>query len=306
MPYEIVGTKRKRKLYQMPFMRRIDEKPVVRFTNYDKYDRREVLKKFLDASNFRHQLDVEEDMEQLENDPMTSRFLVANQSSYGRAMDHVMKTFATREQELKNVDIRGQSNPKPEVFLENPKSTALLFQDHYKFDQRNSSARELSRYISGKVGSFLKSEQFREKVEREKGKILSGLKKNGKNDNDDDNDDDDDEFDNNDDSVYRDSKGKVIPSFKRREDCTVNNLLEGTYDHNKLWGTDSKKEWQYSSDDEDRKEADNTLNRRFENIESVVNRENRFSGDNKEGIDPKDEPLDEGGCLVFSRGLSDC
>ena len=73
-----------------------------------------------------------------------------------------------------------------------------------------------------------------------------------------------------------------------------------------MWGTDSKKEWQYSSDDEDRKEADNTINRRFENIESVVNRENRFSGDNKEGIDPKDEPLDEGGCLVFSRGLSDC
>ena len=99
MAYEVVGTKRKRKLYQMPFMRRIGDKPVVRFTNYDKYDRREALKKFLDASYLRHQLDVEEDMEQLENDPMTSRFLVANQSSYGRAMDHVMKTFVTREQE---------------------------------------------------------------------------------------------------------------------------------------------------------------------------------------------------------------
>ena len=73
-----------------------------------------------------------------------------------------------------------------------------------------------------------------------------------------------------------------------------------------MWGTDSKKESQYSSDDEDRKEADNPLNRGFENIESVVNRENRFRGNNKEGIDPKDEPLDEGGWLVFSRGISDC
>ena len=36
---------------------------------------------------------------------------------------------------------------------------------------------------------------------------------------------------------------------------------------------------------------DSTLNRRFENIESVVNRENRFGGGNKEGIDPGDEPL---------------
>ena len=59
----------------------------------------------------RHQLDVKEDMEQLENDSMTSRFLVANQSSYGRAMDHVMKTFVTGEQELSNVDIRGHNDP---------------------------------------------------------------------------------------------------------------------------------------------------------------------------------------------------
>ena len=71
----------------MPFMRHIDNKPVVRFTIYDKYYRREALKKFLDASYLRHQLDVEKDMEQLENDPMTISFLVANQSSYGRAMD---------------------------------------------------------------------------------------------------------------------------------------------------------------------------------------------------------------------------
>ena len=61
-------------------MRHTDDKTVVRFTNYNKYDRRETLKKFLDASYLRHQLDVEEDMEQLENDPMTSRFLVAHQS----------------------------------------------------------------------------------------------------------------------------------------------------------------------------------------------------------------------------------
>ena len=77
-------------------MRHIDNKPVVRFTNYNKYDRRETLKKFLDASYLRHQLDVEEDMEQLENDPMTSRFLVAHQSSYGRVTVHVMNTFVIR------------------------------------------------------------------------------------------------------------------------------------------------------------------------------------------------------------------
>ena len=86
-------------------------------------------------------------MEQLENDPMASRLLVANQISDGRAMDHVMKTFVTGEQELSNVDIGGQNNPKPKVFLKNPNSTALLFQDHYKFDQKNPRCPKLSRYI---------------------------------------------------------------------------------------------------------------------------------------------------------------
>ena len=74
MAYEVVDTKRRRKLCQKPFMRRVDNKPVVRFTNYDKYDRREALKRFLDASYFRHQLYVEEDMEQLQNDPIPAGF----------------------------------------------------------------------------------------------------------------------------------------------------------------------------------------------------------------------------------------
>ena len=73
-----------------------------------------------------------------------------------------------------------------------------------------------------------------------------------------------------------------------------------------MWGTDSKEESQYSSDNEDRKEADRTLNRHFENIENMINRENRFDGNNKEGIDSKDEPLDEGVWLVFSGGHSEC
>ena len=108
---------------------------------------------------------------------MTNRFFVANQSLYSRAMDHVMKTFVSMEQLLSNMVIRGQNYPKPKVFLENPNSIALLFQVHYIFDQRNPRARKLSTYISGKVGSFLESEQFREKVEREKRNILTVSKK---------------------------------------------------------------------------------------------------------------------------------
>ena len=38
----------------------------------------------------------------------------------------------------------------------------------------------------------------------------------------------------------------------------------------------------------------------------MVNRDNRFDGDSKEGLDPEDEPLDEGGLLVFSGEHSEC
>ena len=110
------------------------------------------------------------------------------------------------------------------ISLEDPNSTTLLLKDHYEFDQRNPRTPELSRYILDKVSSFLKSEQFREKVEREKGKILSGLEKSSHDGKNDDDDDDDDEFDDNDDCVYRHSEGKVIPIFKTRADSRVKYL----------------------------------------------------------------------------------
>ena len=39
----------------------------IRFTNYDKYDRREALETFLDASYLRRVLEKEEEMQKLEN-----------------------------------------------------------------------------------------------------------------------------------------------------------------------------------------------------------------------------------------------
>ena len=132
MAFEVIAGSAKRKL-QLTFIRWTDKRPKVRFTNYDKYDRREALETFLDASYFRHALDKEEEMQKLESDPLTTQFLIANHSSYGRAMDEAMKTFVTRKQELSNVDFRGQNKYQPRVFRENPNSQALFFQDHYNF-----------------------------------------------------------------------------------------------------------------------------------------------------------------------------
>ena len=129
------------------------------------------------------------------------------------------------------------------------------------------------------------SRRFREKVEKEKKKIARGVhgKKKGY-------DDDDDELDNNDDKIYRDSEGNIIPTFKTARDGTLNQVSEGTYDLKGPWKggvrdelpTARSSDDDNDSDDEDRKEADARLNQNYSDIESVVNRENGLAFDKKE------------------------
>ena len=76
--------------------------------------------------------------------------MMATQSSYGRMIDEVMKTFVTREQELNNVEIRGKNDPKPKIFAENPNSFPLFFKDLYRFDNRNPKAKAFSKYLLNK------------------------------------------------------------------------------------------------------------------------------------------------------------
>ena len=171
MAFEVIAGSGKRKL-QLPFMRLTDKRPKIKFTNYDKYDRREALETVLDDSYFRHALDKEEEMQKLKNDPVTTQFLIANDSSYGRTMDETMKTFVLRKQELSNVDFRGQNEYQPRVFRENPNSQALFFQNHYSFDKRNPRAREFGslRKRIGNYNRLFNNRRFREKAEKEKKK----------------------------------------------------------------------------------------------------------------------------------------
>ena len=65
----------------------------IKFINYDRYDRREALKKILDASYVRYKLNADEDMEAIDSDSALRNLFVAGQSSYSRIMNTVMKTF---------------------------------------------------------------------------------------------------------------------------------------------------------------------------------------------------------------------
>ena len=99
--------------------------------------------------------------------------------------------------------------------------------------------------------------------------------------------DDGDDFDDNDEPIYRDDEGNIIPTFKTKDDGTNNNLLDDALDLNNFWNSWGKEtqpgqnleaapkatsEPGASEPDEDRKEADVTLNRFFQNVEREANK----------------------------------
>ena len=113
---------------------------------------------------------------------------------------------------------------------------------------------------------------------------------------------DGDDFDDNDDPIYRDGKGNIIPAFKTKDDRTNNNVLDGALDLNNFWnswrketqpkenpeatrktmsepGASEPGEEVLDVDDEDRKEAEITLNRFFQNGEKEGNKAVRFNVD---------------------------
>ena len=212
MAYEEIGTRHGKKCYHMPHMRLLDDdRKKIRFTNYGKCDRRKAHKKFVDASYLRHKIDDEEDMKNIENDVVTSRFMMMMQSSYGQMIDEAMKTFVTREQELSSVEIRGKMtlNLKSKIFAKNLNLFALFFKGLYKFANRNPKGKAFSKYLLNKYLHLPDEKKIREKVEMEKRKLLSQGNSKKKSD-----DDDHDELDDNDDRIYGDEKNKIIPAFK--------------------------------------------------------------------------------------------
>ena len=158
--------------------------------------------------------------------------------------------------------------------------------------------------IGRKDDYHVRKRQFREKVEREKRKLESHKKRRKI--------DDGDDFNDNDDPIYRDDVGNIIPAFKTKDDGTNNNLLDGALDLNNFWNSWGKEtqpgqnpeappkttcepgasepgEEVLDLDVEDRKEADVTLNRFFQNVEREANKTVRFNVDQYEYEDRIDD-----------------
>ena len=121
-----------------------------------------------------------------------------------------------------------------------------------------------------------------------------------------------DDFDDHDDPIYRDDEGNIIPTFKTKDDGTNNNLLDGALDLNNFWNSWGKEtqpgqnleaapettsepgasepvEEVLDVDDEDRKEADVTLNRFFQKVEREANKTVQFNVDQDEYKDRIDD-----------------
>ena len=214
-----------------------------------------------------------------------------------------MSSFVTKSQKLSSTDIRKQVDPCPRVLMENPNAFALYFQDKYRHDSNNPRAR-FNNYIGCTNDYQVRKRQFGEKVESEKGKLESDKKRRKI--------DDGDDFDDNDDPIYRDDDGNIIPAFKTKDDETNNNLLDGALDLNNFWNSWGKEtqpgqnpeaapettskpgasepgEEVLHIDDDDRKEADFTLNRFFQNVEREANKTVQFNVDQGEYEDRIDD-----------------
>ena len=169
----------------------------------------------------------------------------------------------------------------------------MFFKGLHKFDNRNLKA--FNKSLLNKYLHLSNDKKFIEKVEikKKKRKILSQEDGKKKKDN-----DNDDELDDNDDRIYRDQKNKIIPAFKTNRNGTLNELANHAYDLKKLWKKEDEVKEPEVEDckDKDKREADSSLNKHYEQTESVVINEGRWGKE----IDDDFAPLDEERWLLCS------
>ena len=180
-----------------------------------------------------------------------------------------MRSFVTDDQKLSRVDVRGKNDPRPKTLMQNPHTFGLMFKDHYKYDNKNLRADFLGKL--GKYDKYWKGwQRFREKAEREKQKILSE-KDNRK-------PPDYCDFDENDEKIFRDKEGKVIPSFRTNDRGELlQYATDDVTDLNPFWETadDTSNSPEQENDIinyPQRKEADPDLNEIYSTIETDVNK----------------------------------
>ena len=189
-----------------------------------------------------------------------------------------METFVSKDKKLTGTDTRGVNHPHPRILMENPSSYALFFVITISMitNVLEQNMLIITLDLVKKPSLVSLNLNFMREQRQKKKKLRERSKKKGGNDS---NDDDDDEFDDSYDSIYKNSEGNIVPSFKTNRDGSRNTLIDDSYDLNNFWKTNEVQESRLEIPDEnhidepDRKEVDVTVSKYFDNIESIVNEE---------------------------------
>ena len=78
----------------------------------------------------RQRLEADDDIEELERDPVLRNYLNAARSNYRKILDNTIRSFVSKQERLTDVGICFIKDYRPRALMENPNSFALLFQDN--------------------------------------------------------------------------------------------------------------------------------------------------------------------------------
>lgn len=104
--------------------------------------------------NLCDRLEKDNDTEEVENDPVLRNYLIAMQSDYGQMLNDTVRSFVRKERLLTDVDICGIKDPRPRERMENANTFGWLFQENYKYDNKNLKGRVFDASL-GRINSRL-------------------------------------------------------------------------------------------------------------------------------------------------------
>ena len=170
------------KRYLLPHSQKTEDSPPVKkvkLRNYDRCNRTKILKDLLNISFMRQRLEEDDDIEEVESDPVLRNYLMATQNDYGQMFDDTVRSFLSKERLLTNVDTREIKDTRPRELMENPNCFASLLQENYKHDNKKPKCRIFDPKLGGlnsrlnriKRKKDLQYLKFRKRVEAEKNKM---------------------------------------------------------------------------------------------------------------------------------------
>ena len=119
---------------------------------------------------------MDENFEMLEKDSKVRDYLMASLRQHSRILEEAIRTYITKDGDLTRTGLRGIKDPRPRSFMENSNPLSLVFQDYYKFDNRNPMSDVFGARLGGINSRLVKIEQEK-RLQRENFKKFLSFEK---------------------------------------------------------------------------------------------------------------------------------